>query len=190
MRFSLKNFWTTSKWATSSKCSKPSKLRGRLRRNRHGWRNPQQKSLTRSSVNSELIRLELRDPRGDGDLDRCRVTRDNAHAKIFFTSMGNEAQVLSCQHGLQSASGFLRSQLANRLPIRTSAAIAFRGRHSSIARGAQLSNSSTTPRSGSQTPALPRGAVKSPARGVGRAVAKQTGRHFLHQCSWLGKAAV
>ena len=88
---------------------------------------------------SELIRLELRDPRVTMvTLTDVEVRRDNAHAKIFFTSMGNEAQVLSCQHGLQSASGFLRSQLANRLPIRTVPQLHFEV-DSSIARGAQLS---------------------------------------------------
>jgi ribosome-binding factor A len=69
---------------------------------------------------SELIRLELRDPRVSMvTLTAVDVTRDNAHAKILFTSLGNDAQNLACQHGLQSAAGFLRSQLAHRLPIRT-----------------------------------------------------------------------
>jgi ribosome-binding factor A len=88
---------------------------------------------------SELIRLELRDPRvAMVTLTDVEVTRDNAHAKVFFTSMGTDAQVLSCQHGLQSASGFLRSQLANRWPIRTVPQLHFEV-DSSIARGAHLS---------------------------------------------------
>ena len=69
---------------------------------------------------SELIRLEMRDPRVTMvTLTDVEVARDNSHAKVFFTSLGTEAQVESCQHGLQSAAGFLRSQLAHRLTIRT-----------------------------------------------------------------------
>ncbi len=88
---------------------------------------------------SELIRLELRDPRvAMVTLTEVQVTRDNAHAKVFFTSMGNEAQVSSCQHGLQSAAGFLRSQLSHRLPIRTVPQLHF-VLDTSIERGANLS---------------------------------------------------
>ncbi|MBL8521327.1 MAG: 30S ribosome-binding factor RbfA [Betaproteobacteria bacterium] len=88
---------------------------------------------------SELIRLELRDPRvAMVTLTDVEVSRDNAHAKVFFTALGTDAQVLSCQHGLQSAAGFLRSQLAHRLPIRTVPQLHFEV-DVSIARGAHLS---------------------------------------------------
>lgn len=88
---------------------------------------------------SELIRLELRDPRVSMvTLTAVDVTRDNAHAKIFFTSLGNEAQLESCQHGLQSAAGFLRSQLAHRLPIRTVPQLHFTI-DTSIERGVRIS---------------------------------------------------
>ena len=69
---------------------------------------------------SALIRLEMRDPRVTMvTLTDVEVARDNAHAKVFFTSLGTEAQIAACQQGLQSAAGFLRSLLANRLTIRT-----------------------------------------------------------------------
>ena len=88
---------------------------------------------------SELIRLELRDPRVSMvTLTGVEVTRDNAHAKVFFTSLGTDEQIESCQHGLQSAAGFLRSQLANRLPIRTVPALHF-AVDTSIERGVRLS---------------------------------------------------
>lgn len=88
---------------------------------------------------SELIRLEMRDPRVSMvTLTDVELTRDNAHAKVFFTSMGTEAQVESCQHGLQSAAGFLRSQLANRLTIRTVPQLHFEI-DTSIERGVRLS---------------------------------------------------
>ena len=88
---------------------------------------------------SELIRLEMRDPRVTMvTLTDVEVARDNAHAKVFFTSLGNEAQVESCQHGLQSAAGFLRSQLAHRLTIRTVPQLHFEV-DTSIERGVRLS---------------------------------------------------
>ena len=52
---------------------------------------------------SEVIRLELRDPRVSMvTLTDVEVARDNAHAKVFFTSLGTDSQVESCQQGLQS----------------------------------------------------------------------------------------
>ena len=88
---------------------------------------------------SEVIRLELRDPRVSMvTLTDVVVAQDNAHAKVFFTSLGTEAQVVSCQHGLQSAGGFLRSQLARRLTIRTVPQLHFEI-DVSIERGVRLS---------------------------------------------------
>lgn len=88
---------------------------------------------------SEVIRLELRDPRvAMVTITGVEVTNDNAHAKIFFTTIGSEAQVESCGHGLNSAAGFLRSQLANRLTIRTVPSLHFQY-DASIERGMRLS---------------------------------------------------
>lgn len=88
---------------------------------------------------SELLRLELRDPRVTMvTLTDVEVARDNSHAKVFFTSMGDNAQVVSCQQGLQSASGFLRSQLAHRLTIRTVPQLHFEI-DTSVERGVRLS---------------------------------------------------
>ena len=88
---------------------------------------------------SELIRLEMRDPRVTMvTLTDVEVARDNSHAKVFFTSLGSEAQVESCQHGLQSAAGFLRSQLAHRLTIRTVPQLHFEV-DTSVERGVRLS---------------------------------------------------
>ena len=54
------------------------------------------------------------------------------------SSLGSEAQVESCQHGLQSAAGFLRSQLAHRLTIRTVPQLHFEV-DTSVERGVRLS---------------------------------------------------
>ena len=88
---------------------------------------------------STLIRLEMRDPRVTMvTLTDVEVARDNAHAKVFFTSLGTEAQIAACQQGLQSAAGFLRSRLANRLTIRTVPQLHFEI-DVSIERGVRLS---------------------------------------------------
>jgi ribosome-binding factor A len=88
---------------------------------------------------SELIRLELRDPRVSMvTLTGVEVAADNSHAKVFFTTMGNDAQVEACAHGLNRAAGFLRSQLASRLTIRTVPALHFEF-DASIDRGIRLS---------------------------------------------------
>lgn len=69
---------------------------------------------------SEIIRLELKDPRvGMVTLTGVEVTPDNAHAKIFFTMLGEAAQTESCAHALEHAAGYLRSELAHRMRLRT-----------------------------------------------------------------------
>lgn len=88
---------------------------------------------------SELIRLELRDPRVNlVTITGVEVAPDNSHAKVFFTTLGSEAQAESCQHGLTRAAGFLRSQLASRLALRTVPALHFEY-DASIDRGMKLS---------------------------------------------------
>lgn len=88
---------------------------------------------------SEFIRLEMRDPRVSMvTLTGVELARDNSHAKIFFTQLGNDVQAESCRKGLNSAAGFLRMQLAKRLTIRTVPMLHFEVDHS-IERGAHLS---------------------------------------------------
>lgn len=88
---------------------------------------------------SELICLELRDPRVSMvTLTDVELSRDISHAKVFFTHLGNTAQVESCRNGLNSASGYLRQQLAKRLTIRTVPQLNF-AIDSSIEHGARMS---------------------------------------------------
>ena len=88
---------------------------------------------------SEIIRLGLRDPRVTMvTITDVELKRDNSHAKIFFTSLGGDAKTESCQKGLQSAAGFLRTQLAGRLTIRTVPDLHF-AIDNSVERGVNLS---------------------------------------------------
>ena len=67
----------------------------------------------------ELIRQEVKDPRiGMLTITEVEVNRDMEFAKVYFTTLGGEAEHAACLQGLQRASGFLRSQLSHRMQLR------------------------------------------------------------------------
>jgi len=67
---------------------------------------------------AELIRTEVRDPRvGLVTLSGVDVTPDYAHAKVYFTVIGADAEVAA--RGLNSAAGHLHNLLFKRLRIHT-----------------------------------------------------------------------
>ena len=69
---------------------------------------------------AELIRLEVRDPRVRMvTLTAVELSRDQSHARIFFTALGSDSDVRDALEGLEHAAGFLRSSLAHRLSTRT-----------------------------------------------------------------------
>ncbi|TDI80663.1 MAG: 30S ribosome-binding factor RbfA [Betaproteobacteria bacterium] len=69
---------------------------------------------------ADLIRNELKDRRvGMITLTDVEVSQDYAHAKIFYTTLGNEEDDFLTDKGLKHATGFLRSQLSHRLTLRT-----------------------------------------------------------------------
>lgn len=68
---------------------------------------------------STLIQRELRDPElGFLTLTAVRLTPDRGLAKIYYTVLGEEEQAARTQRALARASGFLRTQLAQRLKLR------------------------------------------------------------------------
>jgi ribosome-binding factor A len=88
---------------------------------------------------SELIRTELRDPRVRlVTVTGVEITRDQSHAKVFFTSLGTAEDNVACGEGLDRAAGFLRAGLSHRLTTRTVPALAF-VHDDSIERGVRLS---------------------------------------------------
>jgi ribosome-binding factor A len=88
---------------------------------------------------SEIIRLELKDPRiGMITLTGVEVSQDNAHAKVFFTSLGVQVQQEAAERALNHAGGFLRSALAQRLKLRTVPQLRFHY-DESVERGIRLS---------------------------------------------------
>jgi ribosome-binding factor A len=88
---------------------------------------------------TEIIRLELKDPRvGMITLTDVEVTSDNAYARVYFTLLGDAARIEEARAGLEHAAGFLRSQLARRLDLRTVPELQFR-HDPSVERGIRLS---------------------------------------------------
>lgn len=88
---------------------------------------------------SEIIRLELKDPRVDlVTITDVEVTQDNSHAKIFFTALGEPVQQEVAAKALDHASGFLRSTLAKRIKLRTVPQLHFHY-DVSVERGVRLS---------------------------------------------------
>ncbi len=88
---------------------------------------------------SELIRLEIKDPRvGMLTITEVEVTRDMDHAKVFFTTLGGKPEHDACLEGLQRASGFLRTQLSQRMQLRQVPKLSFVYDHS-VERGVKLS---------------------------------------------------
>ncbi|MFO8153044.1 30S ribosome-binding factor RbfA [Thioalkalivibrio sp.] len=69
---------------------------------------------------AELIRLEVKDPRvGMVTLSGVEVSRDLAHAKVFFTQLGGEEKGREAEQGLNHAAGYLRHELGARMRLRT-----------------------------------------------------------------------
>jgi ribosome-binding factor A len=67
---------------------------------------------------ADIVRTELKDPRvAMITLTGVEVTADYAHAKVFYTLMGTDAERADTESGLKQAAGFLRSQLARRIKI-------------------------------------------------------------------------
>lgn len=87
---------------------------------------------------SELIRLELRDPRvGMITITSVDVSPDLSHAKVFFTIL-EKHKLQETLEGLKRSAGFLRSQLAKRLKLYTTPEVRF-AYDESVERGDHLS---------------------------------------------------
>jgi ribosome-binding factor A len=87
---------------------------------------------------SDLIRLEVRDPRiGMITITSVDVSPDMSHARVFFTMLEKE-KVEDTLRGLNRSAGFLRSQLARRLKMYTTPELRFEY-DESVERGDRLS---------------------------------------------------
>ena len=88
---------------------------------------------------SGLLRSELKDPRvGMITLTGVEVSPDLAHAKVFFTTLGDAEALGRTQAGLKRAAGFLRVELGHRLKLRITPEIRF-VHDASVEHGVRLS---------------------------------------------------
>jgi ribosome-binding factor A len=71
-------------------------------------------------VVSELIQNEIKDPRISGmpSVNKVSVTKDLGFAKIYISVLGSEEDKESTIEGLQSAKGFVRKEIGNRINLR------------------------------------------------------------------------
>jgi len=88
---------------------------------------------------AELIRVELKDPRVAAlvTITEVEVSPDQAHAKVFFTLLGGAEKIDETTAGLKRAAGFLRTQLSQRMKLRTVPQLDFKY-DASIERGMRL----------------------------------------------------
>jgi ribosome-binding factor A len=88
---------------------------------------------------SGLLHSELKDPRvGMVTLTGVEVSPDLAHAKVFFTTLGDAEALTRTGTGLKRAAGFLRTELGHRLKLRVTPELRF-VHDASVERGVRLS---------------------------------------------------
>lgn len=88
---------------------------------------------------SNILREQVNDPRLASLISVTRVSTspDLRHAKVFVSTLGDEANKSEILQGFAAASGFLRRQLANRLRIKHMPELIFH-LDDSIERGAEV----------------------------------------------------
>lgn len=75
---------------------------------------------------SELFLREVADPRLAGiTVTQVLIDRELQHANIYVNALGDESREPEVMEGLERASGFLRSQIAQRLDLRSAPIIRF-----------------------------------------------------------------
>ncbi|NEX60392.1 30S ribosome-binding factor RbfA [Noviherbaspirillum galbum] len=89
---------------------------------------------------AEIIAYDLKDPRvGMITITEVQVTPDYAHAKVYFTTLVDDAEAIAnTLSGLRKAAGFIRGQLGRRLTIHTIPELHF-VHDTSTSRGMELS---------------------------------------------------
>ena len=73
-----------------------------------------------------LLVRDIKDPRiGLITITGVRISPDLRHARIFFSSLGDDEQRNRSLRGLRSAAGFVRGQIARQLNLRVAPEIVF-----------------------------------------------------------------
>jgi ribosome-binding factor A len=75
---------------------------------------------------AEILLKEVKDPRiGMVTLTGVKISPDLRHARVYFSTLGDEGRRRESLAGLRSASGFIRSGLSRRLKLRVAPELAF-----------------------------------------------------------------
>lgn len=76
---------------------------------------------------SDIFQRGLRDPRAAGvTITEVRIDRELQHVDVYVNALGDESREREVMAALRSAGGFLRHELAQRLPIRSVPQLHFR----------------------------------------------------------------
>jgi ribosome-binding factor A len=68
---------------------------------------------------SEILQREIKDPRvGFVTITDVKLTTDLRHARVFISIFGSEHETEQSLNGLESARGYLRSQLGRHLRLK------------------------------------------------------------------------
>lgn len=75
---------------------------------------------------SELFLKEVSDPRLVGvTITEVLIDRELQHANVYVNALGDDEREKEVMDGLNSASGFLRSQIAQRLDLRSAPVVRY-----------------------------------------------------------------
>ena len=76
---------------------------------------------------SDLLREQINDPRLTTliSITEVLISTDLRHAKVFVSTLGNNVNKDEILQGFTAATGFLRSQLANRLQLKHTPELSF-----------------------------------------------------------------
>jgi ribosome-binding factor A len=75
---------------------------------------------------TEVFLREVSDPRLAGiTVTEVLIDRELQHANIYVNALGDDTRQQEVMNGLEHASGFLRSQIAQRLPLRSAPFVHF-----------------------------------------------------------------
>lgn len=75
---------------------------------------------------SELFLREVADPRLDGvTVTEVTIDRELKYANIYVNALGDDDREVEVIAGLESASGYLRGQIAQRIDLRTAPILRF-----------------------------------------------------------------
>ncbi len=87
---------------------------------------------------ADILAREIKDPRlGFATITDVEVSPDLRYVKVYVSVMGDKAQVEQTMAALESATGFVRTEIGKRIRLRHTPEIVFR-HDTSIKRGARV----------------------------------------------------